>query len=231
MATIHLIGGEKGGVGKSLVARILAQYLIDHGIPFLGFDADRSHAALLRFYASYTSPVIIDDYQSLDRIVELATAEADRRILVDLAAQTHQPLSRWIEDSRVLDLIQEFNITLMYWHVMDNSFDSVELLRRLLDQYNDKLKLVLVLNQVRGERFDLLEASCQRTRAEQLGAKIVVLQRLSESTMHKIDADSRSFWSALNHAAGPDGNLGMLERQRVWVWIKRAYEEIDKVGV
>ena len=33
MATpIHLIGGEKGGVGKSLMARVLAQYLIDkHG--------------------------------------------------------------------------------------------------------------------------------------------------------------------------------------------------------
>ena len=102
MATIHLVGGEKGGVGKSLVARILAQYLIDHSIPFLGFDADRSHAALLRFYASYTSPVDIDDYQSLDRIVELAAAEADRRILVDLAAQTHRPLSRWIEESRPL---------------------------------------------------------------------------------------------------------------------------------
>jgi hypothetical protein len=231
MATIHLVGGEKGGVGKSLVSRILAQYFIDHGNPFLGFDADRSHAALLRFYASYTSPVDIDDYQSLDRIVELAAAEADRRILVDLAAQTHRPLSRWIEDSRLLDLTAQFNITLMYWHVMDNSFDSVELLRRLLDEFADRLKLVLVLNQVRGERFELLEASCQRTRAEQSGAKIVVLQRLSDSTMHKIDADSRSFWSAMNHAAGADGNLGMLERQRVWVWLKRAYEEIDRIGV
>src|SRR5450432_2728809 len=91
MATIHLVGGEKGGVGKSLVATILAQYFIDHAMPFLGFDADRSHAALLRFYSSYTSPVEIDDYQSLDRIVELAAVESDRRILVDLAAQTHQP--------------------------------------------------------------------------------------------------------------------------------------------
>jgi hypothetical protein len=231
MATIHLVGGEKGGVGKSLVARILAQYFIDHSIPFLGFDADRSHASLLRFYASYTSPVVMEDYQSLDRIVELAAAEADRRVLVDLAAQTHLPLSRWMEESRLLDLTQQFNITLMYWHVMDNSFDSVELLRRLLDQFGDRLKLVLVLNQIRGERFDLLEASCQRTRTEQLGGKIVVLQRLADATMHKIDADSTSFWSAMNHAAGAAGNLGLLERQRVWVWIKRAYEEIDKVGV
>jgi len=231
MATIHLIGGEKGGVGKSLVARILAQYFIDHGMPFIAFDADRSHGALLRFYASYTTPLAVDDYQSLDRMVELAGVEADRRVLVDLAAQTHLPLARWMEESRLLETAQQFNISIRYWHVMDNSFDSVELLRKLLDEFAERLPLVLVLNQIRGERFDLLEAACQRTRAEQLGAKVVVLQRLADATMHKIDADSRSFWSAMNHAAGADGNLGMLERQRVWVWIKRVYEEIDRVGV
>ena len=231
MATIHLVGGEKGGVGKSLTARLLAQYFIDHSYPFIGFDADRSHGALLRFYSSYTTPILVDDYQSLDRMVESAAAEPDRRVLVDLAAQTHQPLARWMEESRLLETAKELNIRLVYWHVMDNGFDSVELLRRLLDEFNDRLPLVLVLNQVRGERFDLLEASCQRTRAEGLGAKTVVLHRLAESTMHKIDAESRSFWSAMNHAAGADGTLGMLERQRVWVWMKRAYEELDRVGV
>jgi hypothetical protein len=231
MATVHLVGGEKGGVGKSLVARILAQYFIDHAIPFLAFDTDRSHAALLRFYASYTSPVVIDDYQSLDRVVELAAAEADRRILVDLAAQTHQPLARWMEDSRLIDLAQQLNISLVYWHVMDNSFDSAELLRRYLDQFGERIRLVMVLNQIRGERFDLLDSSGQRGRAEQVGAKSVVLQRLTDSTMHKIDAESKSFWSAMNHAAGADGTLGLLERQRVWVWIKRVYQELDQVGV
>jgi hypothetical protein len=231
MATIHLIGGEKGGVGKSLMARLLAQYFIDHSIPFTGFDTDRSHGALLRFYASYSTPMAIDDYPSLDRMVELAASEPERRVLVDLAAQAQQPLSRWMEESRLIDTVRECNIQLVYWHVMDNSFDAVELLRRLLDQFGDRLRIVLVLNQVRGERFDLLEASCQRARAEQAGAKVLVLQRLSESTMHKIDADSRSFWSAMNQAAGAEGNLGLLERQRVWVWVKRVYEEIDRIGV
>jgi hypothetical protein len=70
MANIHLIGGEKGGVGKSLVARLLAQYFIDKSIPFIGFDSDRSHGALMRFYAGFASPVLIDSYESLDAIVE-----------------------------------------------------------------------------------------------------------------------------------------------------------------
>ena len=51
MAKIHFIGGEKGGVGKSVVARVVAQYFIDHGKPFVGFDTDRSHRALIRFYS------------------------------------------------------------------------------------------------------------------------------------------------------------------------------------
>jgi hypothetical protein len=42
MNKIHLIGGEKGGVGKSVVARVAAQYMIDKSIPFVGFDTDRS---------------------------------------------------------------------------------------------------------------------------------------------------------------------------------------------
>jgi hypothetical protein len=230
MSTIHFIGGEKGGVGKSLVARILAQYFIDHGQSFLGFDCDRTHGALLRFYGSYSSPIIIDDYQSLDRIVELAVADPARRILVDLAANAQQPLSRWMADSRLLELAPELNISLVYWHVMDNGFDSVELLRRFLDEFADMFKLVLVLNQLRGERFDLLEASGQRARAERLGARIMPLQRLAEVTMQKIDADSRSFWSAMNNGAGAEGGLGLLEQQRLWVWIKRAYEEVERIG-
>ena len=56
MSTIHFIGGEKGGVGKSVVARLCAQYCIDREIPFVAADADGSHGALLRFYSDYTQP-------------------------------------------------------------------------------------------------------------------------------------------------------------------------------
>ena len=73
---IHFIGGEKGGVGKSLMARVIAQYLIDKELPFLGFDTDRSHGVLMRFYSAYASPVAIDKVESLDVIVEAAVRAA-----------------------------------------------------------------------------------------------------------------------------------------------------------
>ena len=50
MSTIHFIGGEKGGVGKSVFARLLSQYFIDNNLPYIGIDADRSHATLTRSF-------------------------------------------------------------------------------------------------------------------------------------------------------------------------------------
>ena len=178
MARIHLVGGEKGGVGKSLVARLLAQYFIDRSLPFLGFDADRSHGALVRFYSGYASPVVVDRYERLDTIVEAAAADPERRILVDLAAQTHEPLVRWIEDSALLDMKDELGLSLAYWHVMDSGRDSVDLLHGLLDRFASRLGYVIVLNQVRGDDFGILDRAGERERALECGAKFVTLRRL-----------------------------------------------------
>ena len=229
MAHIHFIGGEKGGVGKSLVARILAQYLIDHERPFLGFDTDRSHGALMRFYAGYASPVVVDRYESLDAIVEAAAAEPDRSILVDLAAQTQEALTQWMDDSGLLELSSELGVAITYWHVMDSGRDSVDLLKKLLDRFGSRLNYVLVQNHIRGDNFDLLDTSGEKQRALQLHARIINVKRLHESSMIKIDGHSSSFWSATQSTDAHA--LGILERQRVKMWLKNAYSEIDTLHV
>src|SRR5689334_22458559 len=181
MATrIHLIGGEKGGVGKSLVARIVAQYMIDRGLPFIGFDTDRSHGALLRFYRQHAAPVLVDRVESLDAIVESAVDVPGRRVLVDLAAQTHDPLVRWMDDAGVVNLVDELGIALHYWHVMDAGKDSVDLLKKLLDRFGTGLDYVIVRNQVRGNDFSVLEQSGEQARAEARGARRVAKEAARE---------------------------------------------------
>jgi len=231
MANIHLIGGEKGGVGKSLIARILAQYFIDHSIPFLGFDSDRSHGALLRFYAGYASPVLVDHYESLDAIVEAATLEPERRILVDLAAQTQEPLTKWMDESQLLAVAPELGLHIRYWHVMDSGRDSVDLLKRLLDQYENRLNYVIVRNQLRGEDFRILDESGLLERATALNAGVISIKRLNEASMTRIDACSSSFWAATQPEDKGGARLGILERQRVRSWLKSAYDAIDPLGV
>ncbi|WP_418315748.1 mobilization protein [Piscinibacter sakaiensis] len=231
MARIHLIGGEKGGVGKSLVARLLAQYMIDRQIPFLGFDTDRSHGALMRFYAGFASPVQIDRYEMLDRIIEAAVEQPERRILVDLAAQTHEPLRRWIDESGVLDLAAEHGVGLNYWHVMDSGRDSVDLLGNLVEAFGDRVSHVLVRNQLRGDDFRLLDGSPELDKALALGARTVTIKHLNDAVMQKIDATSSSFWAASQAADKPVTGLGMMDRQRVKVWLRDVYAGFDAIGV
>lgn len=229
-STIHLIGGEKGGVGKSLISRLLAQHFIDRGIAFTGFDTDRSHGALMRFYADYASPVLVDRYEALDAIVESAVAEPGRQVLVDLAAQTHAPLVQWMDDSGVLDLATESGVAVRYWHVMDAGRDSVDLLARLLDRFGARLDYVLVLNQLRGDDFGQLERSGQLARALALNARVVRLKHLQDAVLRKIDAADSSFWAARQaHAEG--AKLGLLERQRLKLWLAHATAEFDAAGV
>ena len=208
-----------------------AQYLIDRELPFLGFDTDRSHGALLRFYAGYASPVLVDRYEALDSIIEAAIEQPDRRVLVDLAAQTHDPLVKWMDESGVLEMAGESGFEITYWHVMDSGRDSVDLLKKLLDRFGARLGYVLVRNQMRGDDFSLLERSGEQDRAEALGARTVSVKHLSDAIIQKIDASSSSFWAAQHDTEKSRTGLGLMDRQRLKMWLRDANQQIESAGV
>lgn len=227
VSKIHLIGGEKGGVGKSMVSRLLAQYFIDHSLPFVGFDTDRSHGSLMRFYSDFASQALVDRYEALDRIVEAAVEQPGRRVVVDLAAQTHEPLVKWMDESGVLDMADLSGISIHYWHVMDSGRDSVDLLARLLDRFGQRVHYVLVKNELRGDDFSQLERSGQLDRARGLGAKVITLKRLHDAVVQKIDARNASFWQAKNVTTLDGPGLGLMERQRLKLWLGNAFSELE----
>jgi len=230
MASLNFIGGEKGGVGKSVTARVLAQYFIDKRRPFTGFDTDRSHTSFTRFYADYASTVIVDTYEGLDLIAsvfEEPPVEGMRKsVIVDLAAQTAAPLSRWIRDSDVLSLLAEMGVTVNFWHLADAGKDSVDLLDRLVNTYGAGPNYFVVKNQGRGSDFSQLEDSAALKKAVALGGHVITLAQLHEGSMRKIDRQNASFWAAIHTTSGPDA-LGMLERQRVKTWLRGTYATLD----
>ncbi len=230
MPSLNFIGGEKGGVGKSVTARVLAQYFIDKDRVFTGFDTDRSHTSFTRFYADYASPVVVDTYEGLDMIVgEFVESPSEGKVpsvIVDLAAQTAAPLSRWIRDSDLISLMAEMGVTVNFWHLADAGKDSVELLDRLVNTYGGGPNYIVVKNQGRGTDFSQLDQSDAMKKALSLGARVVTLGQLHEASMRKIDRQNASFWAA-THVTTGDHALGMLERQRVKTWLKSTYAVFD----
>ena len=253
MSSLNFIGGEKGGVGKSVVSRLLAQYFIDHGWTFVGFDSDRSHLSFARFYADYAAPVIVDTFEGLDQIVACYEAAANThdmphaqgpsadharpedskptalpRVVVDLAAQTAAPLSRWIRDSELLPVMRELGVTVNYWHVSDGGQDSISLLERVLQTFGEGANVIVVENHGRGSDFSSLGHSATMQAALARGARVIAIGALQDSTMAKIDRHSSSFWAAAHSHPGP-GNLGLLERQRAKSWLRNCFAAFDTV--
>lgn len=232
MSSLNFIGGEKGGVGKSVAARLLAQYFLDKGLPFTGYDTDRSHTSFTRFYADYAAPVVVDSYEGLDRVVgtfeETLPDRQRASVIVDLAAQTAAPLARWVQDSDLIPLLGEMGVAVNFWHLADPGKDSVDLLQRLVDTYGAGPNYLVVRNEGRGSDFSWLDGSSALQNARALGARVVTLTALHEASMRKIDRQNASFWAAINHRSGPDA-LGLLERQRVKTWLRTSYEMLDRL--
>jgi len=230
MSTIHFIGGEKGGVGKSVVARLCAQYCIDRELPFVAADADGSHGALLRFYSDYTRAVDLSEFESADTIIGLAT-EADRKVIVDLPAQSDRLVAAWINEAGVLDLAADSGVGVVFWHVIDDGKDALTTLDRLLARYGDKARYCIVKNLGRGRDFSLFDRSPTRATAERLGAGVVELPELHAAAMQKIDRLDASFWSAVHGSTsvGADA-FSRMDRQRIKVWLQASFDQLAKLG-
>ena len=233
MSSLNFIGGEKGGVGKSVAARVLAQYFIDKGQPFTGFDTDRSHTSFTRFYSDYASPMIVDSYEGLDLIAsvfeEPPVEGRKKNVIVDLAAQTAAPLARWVKDSDLLAVLAEMGVTVNFWHLADAGKDSVDLLNRLVNTYGVGPNYIVVKNLGRGSDFSQLDESQALRKALALGGELMSLAQLHEASMRKIDRQNVSFWAAINTRTGGPDALGLLERQRVKTWLKNVYAALDKL--
>lgn len=226
MSSLNFIGGEKGGVGKSVTARLLAQYFIDRNRPFVGFDTDRSHSSFTRFYQGFASPVVVDSFEGLDTVVNGFETHPEQSVIVDLAAQTLAPLSRWIKESDLFGVFQELGVQVNFWHVLDDGRDSTDLLGTLVDTFGDKPNYIVVQNYGRGSDFALLLGSQSLSKAMLAGAKVIALPRLHDASMRKIDAQNTSFWKAVNDRES-GAALGLLERQRVKSWLATVYAAFD----
>ena len=228
MSQIHFIGGEKGGVGKSVVARLLAQYWIDRGRAFAGVDGDSSHGALVRHYGDFSHFVDLSQNDSADQILDRALG-ADRRVLVDLPAQSAKSLDAWLTGANVLGLARELGTPITFWHVSDGGFASVGQLDKALDRYTDHVGHIVVRNHARSKDFSQLEASPAMGKLAALSGSVVDLPELDASAMYKLDSAGASYWAGA-HVTEGESALKPLERERVKLWLLRAYAELDKLG-
>jgi hypothetical protein len=157
MARIHLIDGEKGGVGKSLFARVMVQYAIAKKLEHALVDTDMTNQDVKRFYdyaidAEFSEAVNKGD--RADIIFELARKQP---VIVNLPANVFPRVNNWIIKGRLLEVADKYGVDICKWFVCDGGFESIDLFYQSMNLYKDKMLHVLVRNLGKTDDWSFLE--------------------------------------------------------------------------
>ena len=231
MPTLNLFGGEKGGVGKSFVARAAAEYHLENGLSFALFDTDRSNPDVRRIYGPTTGcrvAVFSEGKRYEDTANAIFNAALETRVLVNLAAQSFIPIRQWIEKNELLSLAEENDIQFVHWFVSDCGYDSLNLLGKTLEHFKTSMTHVLVKNFGMTDDWEPLgEDEKLQGMIADYGVKVIEFPGfMGNSDRNRIDKASLTFGQALDH-----DNFGVISRQRVKSFLRDAYAAFDEAGV
>jgi len=107
---IHIVLQGKGGVGKSVVARLLLEYMIAKDRPYIGFDADPVNQT----FAAHDNPDVTAvsllegsriDSGRFDRLMEDIFQSDGRTIILDTGASSFLPFMEYIEKNEVIAIL------------------------------------------------------------------------------------------------------------------------------
>lgn len=230
----HLITAEKGGVGKSVVALALADYLLTRGEQFTVCETDRSngdvgaafegkHAVIYPYFSED-----FDEIESADILIE--TALEGKSIVVNTPAQCHRAMVRWMADG-VLSLSREAGFKLLIWFVTSGSKDSISLFLQSLDAFPE-IPHILVRNQhFDNRKFDYSDPDAWEPIRDVLTARsvpVVIFPKFPAALIDHLKTLALTFAEA---GEKQTEGISVLNKQRIKARLTSFYAQLNTLEV
>ena len=236
---VGIVSG-KGGVGKTMTARVLLDIYRSEGIKAAAYDADGAVGGLARLYGTRADDGAIVEVQDPMDGVAFYDLRSDRErnvfldsiaidagvILHDLPGGSTIDLQRIVDGgegvSGLLDTFELHNTRMTLLHVVDNEIESAQSVGNHLDMFGGRVDHVAVLNmrECRGladfpywagyEVAGVKRYGKAREKLLAMGGKEIMLPALPPSTRAKINAERLTFTRAKDAAS-----LSITERAHV----------------
>lgn len=233
---IHFIDGEKGGVGKSLFARVMVQRCKDRNYPYVLVESDASNPDVGEVYYDelreengtnkpvYTQVTFSDSERKTydaDQIFELSLLFP---VIVNLPAAISQLTTEWIDRNELTKLKDKVRIC--KWFISNGGYDSIQLFIQSLNHFEDGIQHVFVRNlglcptwshvEKRKELQDLIK---------QYEVAAIDFPLFPYPERDYMDEKRCTF----DAARSDEGLGGILPQQRLATFLRLSYEQIDKV--
>ena len=213
---IYLIGGSKGGVGKSMVTMATVDYLQQQGETVLLVESDTGNPDVWKAYRETTEAELVDldGADGWIQLVNLCDSRPESVVVVNSAARNNQGVSAYGETLN--GTLAELKRTLITLWVINRQRDSLELLKEYMDAIPNAV-IHVFRNGYFGEekKFELYNGSKLRTAIEERGGKSVTFPDLADRVSDDLYSKRISIAAALKEF--PIGNRAELSRWRTEV--------------
>lgn len=207
---IYIAGGSKGGVGKSMIAIALVDYLLDQGQQVLLIDSDTSNPDVWKPYKDTVQAELInlDEADGWIELVNVCDANPDKVVVVNTAARNNAGVGAYAET--LTTTLEELNRELITLWIINRQRDSLELMREYIQAINGELHVLM--NGYFGEphKFQLYNDSKTRKEVEKDGGKSLYFPDLADRVADDLYSNRRTIAGALQDM--PLGNRAELKR-------------------
>lgn len=153
MANIHIVLQGKGGVGKSVISSLLAQYLKQEGKEPLCIDTDPNNATLYGFKGLNVKHLDVMkgeeiNPQMFDNMVEII-ANSEDDVIVDNGASSFIPLANYLIITDIPALLESMGHSVIIHTVITGGvalLDTVAGFSKIVTQFPSHLKFIVWLN-------------------------------------------------------------------------------------
>ena len=154
MKKAHFVLQKRGGLGKTVTACWLAQYLLSKGESLEIIDTDPSNATLSSFKALKGQHVQLMEGTVLnearfDLMMNRILGE-DSNFLIDCGASSFIPLNNYMIENKVVDMILESGKE-VYAHIViageSHLMDTLSGFAEMVEQMPEQVKIIIWLNQ------------------------------------------------------------------------------------
>ncbi len=219
VACLIIVGADKGGVGKTTVARALLDFLERRGIPVRAFDGQNPNGDLVRFAASAE----IVDLRRLEDQVRIFDAVGEKPTLLDLPAGMLSPTLHALDDAKLLDDVRRGVLRLILLHVLGPSMSSISEVASLAKQIG-AARHFLVKNFINETRFFEWDRSSAQDYWRSMAASTISVPMLPELAAEVMQKRGGSFSAFVN-----DVSESRVLRGRVETWLEQTEAEFARV--
>jgi hypothetical protein len=228
---VILVGADKGGVGKTTVARTLLDYFIAHQVPVRAFDTEFPRGTLRRFHPDVTEIVDVTQVSDQMKIFDTLGNASAQITVIDVRAGLLSPTLRALNEIGLLDSAKKGQITFAVFHILGPSIASLEEIAETANVVGDA-SYFLVKNFINNTTFFEWDPATYNSYFKRIkGASEITVPKLNEMACEQVEVASTPFVSfvANKDGRGEAANYSFVLRGYVRHWLGNVWSEYDRV--